>query len=594
MKKAKKKSLSNQVLVETGAAELRKANILRVDVEDWAVLLELQEKVKPSASVEHCDGFILVHFDFPSGPLGEYQISVQQPFIDICRSWVGKFHAWVGLELASIALSFSFETSSNSSLPVLCNYNREGVNRGVIGMLDHVPSTKINQRPVFDPPPMNLLQTQFIRTRISGGFRETVVIYRAKSQFADAVRNFMRFCRKRQGIEPMPAPEWAREPVWCSWYSHLYMLTQAEVEEQIPHLKKMGIGTIVIDASWFQSKNTDTGATWESGDYRMNKTFFPDFRGLARRVHADGMKIMLWCAPLFVGELAKKRKLMEPYCTWDGTTRSQILCPFCEESKAHARELAERVMRDYDLDGLKLDFMDQLDTPCVDPEHDHGDRNHGAAMVEFMRALRDGVLKANPDAAIEYRVSYSNLASLPFANCHRGNDAPYDADYMRRENSFLRLYCNYPSAVWSDYAYWHTQEKPDNISQMLGGQIFSGGVPTLSIDFTKRTEKERKIVGRWMKFYRQHCDTLAKAELTVHSADSIISVSSLQNLEKGVAFVLIAGQHIPVQIKLKPKIRQVWILNTSAEKDGHLELISGKFSVRAKITGREVLRVDLL
>ncbi len=591
LKNKNRKRLSTQTLVETGMSEVREANLLRVEADDCAVILELSGQGKPVASVERCEGFTLVHFDLPEGPLGEYRISAQQPCIDIQRSWVGKFHAWEGLELTSIALNFSFETSANHSLPVVCNYTRAGENRGVVGLLNHVPPTKVNQRVVMDSPPMHLLQTQFTRSLKTGGFRETVVIGRCKGHFADAIRRFMTFCREKQGIEALPTPEWAREPVWCSWYSHLYLLTQPDVEAQIPHLKKLGIRTIVIDASWFQLKNTDTGATWESGDYRMNETFFPDFRGLARRVHAEGMRIMLWCAPLFVGEHAKKRKLLAPYCTWDGTTRTIILCPFCEESKAHARELAERMMRDYDLDGLKLDFMDQLNTPCVDPAHDHGDGNHGAAMIEFMRALRDAILGVKPDAAIEYRISYSNLTTLPFANCHRGNDAPYDADYMRRENSYLRLFCEYPSAVWSDYAYWHAQEKPENISLMLGGQIFSGGVPTLSIDFTKCTDKERQLVARWMKFYRLHRDTLAKAELTVHSADSVLSVTSLQNAAQGEAFVLLAGQHIPETIALKPKIRRAWILNASAQKAGHVTLTAGKASTRIQLAGSGLVAV---
>jgi alpha-galactosidase len=588
MQKPKKK-LSNQVLAETGTAEAREENIMHVDVDGWAVLLELQEKLKPKASVENCNGFTLVHFDFPKGPLGEYQISVQQPFIDISHSWIGKFHSWQGLELTSIALNFSFDTSASSNLPVLCNYNREGINRGVIGMLDQVPETQVNQRPILETPPMHILQTKFTRTRKTGGFRETVVIYREKRHFAEAVKSFMKFCRQKLGIEPLPAPEWAREPVWCSWYSHLYVLAQHDIEEQITHLKKLGIRTVLIDASWF--KKPEEAYFRKSGDYQAEKSLMPDLLGLSRRLHAEGLRIMLWCVPHFMGVHSQKRKVMEPYCVWDGTERGYHLCLFCKESRTHAKEMVERLMRDYELDGLKFDFMDHNGQPCLDPKHDHGDGNLGAATVEYMRAIREGVLKANPDAAIEYRVNFSNLATLPFANCHRGNDAPYDTDYIRRENLFLRLFCGYPSAIWNDYAYWHANEKPENISIMLGVQIFSGGVPTLSINLAQRSEAERRIIGRWMKFYRDNLDSLAKAELTVHSADSIMSVSSLQNLEKGVAFVLLAGQHIPAKINLKSGIRQIWVLNSSAEKKGKMEITAGKRSSIVKITGRNPVQV---
>ena len=578
-----KKRPSNEALAATGTPEERADDLLRVAVDDWMVLLEWQGGGKPTSSVERRDGFTLVHFDLPEGPLGEYRISVQQPFIDIYRSWAGAVDCWRGTELTSIALNYSFDTAANLNLPVICNYDRLGANRGVVGLLDHAPLTRVNQRPMIEQPPMQLLQTQFARSRKSGGFRETVVISREGLRFSEAIRRFMRFCRERQGIEPLPAPEWARDPVWCSWYSHLYTLTQRDVEAHIPLLKGLGFRTVLLDASWF--KRPDQAYSWVWGDYRVEKSLFPDLRGLSRRVRDEGLKLMVWCSPLYVGAQAQSRQAMAPYCVLAGERRSNRLCPFCAESIAHAREVVERVMSDYELDGLKIDFMDKTDPPCADPAHDHGDGNFGAAMAEFMRELRDGILKVNPDAAIEYRIRYSTLASTPFANCHRGNDAPYDADYMRRENLFLRLFCEYPSAVWSDYAYWHAQEKPANVSLMLGQQVFSGGVPTLSVDLTRCGQEHTEVIGRWLAFYQEHRDALARAELTVLSADSVFSVSSLQDRDQGVAFALLAGQHIPARLDLGSGVRKAWVLNASAEEDGVLTLAAGGSSARVRIAG---------
>jgi alpha-galactosidase len=551
----------------------------------WTVLLQWQGNGKAVGAIERRAGFALVHFDLPSRPLGDYHISVQQPFLDIHRSWAGTVDCWRGSELTSIALNYEFTTCANRSLPVICNYDRAGENRGVIGMLDPVPLTQVKQRPLIEEPPMRLLQTRFSRARKHGGFRETVVICRAKVHFVEAIRRFMRFCRDRNGIQPLPAPDWAREPVWCSWYSHLYRLKQRDIEAQIPHLEKLGLRTVVIDASWFQSRDYDVGCERESGEYRMNPEFFPDFPGLSRRLREAGLRLMLWVAPAFIGRESRARRSMARWCVWDGRERTTHLCPFCEESRAHARRTAERVMRDYQLDGLKCDFLDLIAPQCSEPAHDHGDGNFGAAMIEFLRAVHDGALAANPGAAIEYRISYSTLATLPFANCHRGNDSPYDADYMRRENLFLRLFCEHPSAVWSDYAYWRPDESVRNISLMLGSQIFSGGVPTLSLDFTKCGEAQRRTIGRWLRFYRRHRDALAQAELVVHSADSVFSVSSLQNAERGVAFVLLAGQHVPARLSLGPRIREVWMLNASAEQTGILSLVGAGRPIYVHVAG---------
>ncbi|HPN84448.1 MAG TPA: alpha-galactosidase, partial [Victivallales bacterium] len=429
-------------------------------------------------------------------------------------------------------------------------------------------------------------QTMFTRSRKNGGFRETLVIYQGKQHFAEAVKKFLKFIKHIQNISPLPAPEWAFKPVWCSWYSHLYKFTQSDLEEQIPFLKKLGIGTVLVDASWFQSSCTGVGCINESGEYAMNKDMFPDFKGLAKKIHEAGLKLMLWCAPMQIGKRSRIRKRMEPYCVLKGQERTIVLCPFCKESKDHARKNVERMMRDYELDGIKLDFIDQGGAECNDPAHDHGDGNTGAAVIDFLKYIRDGILKVKPDAVIEYRIRYSTPSTLPLANCHRGNDSPFDSDYIRRENLFLRLFCEYPSAVWSDYAYWHRNEKPENVSLMLGSQIFSGGVPTLSVDLPKCSSTQLAIIKRWMKFYLEHSVSLAKAELIVNSADSIMSTASLLNQKDSIAYTMLSGQHIPAKIKIKYGIKEIWIFNASAEKSGEMEIMSGKRSIRVKISGR--------
>jgi hypothetical protein len=562
--------------------------VLSIDLDDGHVALQWSGAGRPRVSVERCGAFTLVHFDLPPGPLGDYHLDVTRPALDIQRSWVGSVDCWRGSELVSVALNYSFQSAANLNLPVLCDYTRDGRSRGVIGLLDHEPVTRIARRTRIwdtaqDRPPMQSLVTRFSRSRPAGGFRETVLLHNSRVHFAAAVREFLDFCRARRGLRPLPAPDWAREPVWCSWYSHLYLLTQRDVERQIPHLTRLGLRTVLIDASWF--KPAHKALHWVWGDYEVERSFFPDLAGLSRRLHDEGLKLMLWCSPLYVGEQARKRRQMARHCTLEKGARSDRLCPFLPESRAHARAVVARLMADYALDGLKIDFMDRVDPPCADPAHDHADGNFGAAMTAFMREIRDGILGVNPDAAIEYRISYSTLASLPFANCHRGNDSPYDADYVRRENLFLRLFCAAPSAVWSDYAYWHPAESPRNIGLMLDTQSFSGGVPTLSVDLAGCPESVRRVIARRLAFYRRHREALAGAELVVHSADSVFSAASLQNRATGDAFVLLAGQHIPACLTLAPGLRRAWVLNASAEPRGRLTLRSGPLAHTLSLTG---------
>jgi hypothetical protein len=124
---AKQKSnAANQNLVETGASQVVDSNLLSMAAGKWVVPVEWQGTGKPACSVEEVDGFTLAHVDLPDGPLGQYHISIQQPFIDIYRSWAGAMDCWRGSELTSIALNYNFDTAGNRHLPVICNYSRQG------------------------------------------------------------------------------------------------------------------------------------------------------------------------------------------------------------------------------------------------------------------------------------------------------------------------------------------------------------------------------------------------------------------------------------------------------------------------------------
>lgn len=579
---------NNQFLAETGTKESITGRTLRVNVDGWEVSMEWFSAGQASGALEERDGMTLVHFDLPDGELGEYHVRVRRPFVDIYRSWVGDVDQWRGSALTSIALNYTFETRVNNASPIVCNYNRAGVNSGVVTMLDQLPRTKVNQRTVIETPPMCQQQVKFSRHRVSGGFRETLVIYRKPVQYAQAVREVQAKVVQWNKIRPLAAPEWAREPVWCSWYSHLYGLTQGDLEAQIPHMKAVGVRTMLVDASWFKAPDVAYSHVW--GDYIVHKEMIPDMSGLSAKVHAAGLKLMLWCGPLYVGQKAICRKEMEPYLAHDGQARQTRLCPFCPEAAEHASKLVSRLMREHDLDGLKLDFMSQDDDPmCVDPKHDHSlhEGDYGKAMLHLMSEIRDGILSVKPDAAIEYRIGYSTPSTLGVANCHRGNDAPYDADYIRRENQFLRLFCHKPGAVWSDYAYWHAQESTESVSLMLGQQVFSGGVPTLSIDFETLGDEHRQTLHFWMNFYREHQDALAGATLQVHAADTSMTVASLNNVEHGCAYLLLTGTYLPGRLVFDGPVKKVWVLNATAQSQGEMTIVVDGVERVMKITGHQ-------
>lgn len=569
---------SNQLRQETGgvASVISRENFLQVG----PLNIYLKTSSRAKLSVEKRNGFTLVHFDISHQTGGAYEIVVESPFIGIEKSWVGQVQTWTGSDFVSVALNFAYETAANRFIPVICDYALSGENRLLAGLADHKPLTRVSQQVLIEHPMRNLRLT-FSRERPRGSFRETLILGLQKKPWSEIVQEYFKLCKKLSHIEVLSAPAWAHEPVWCSWYAYVTEHKQRDIENELPALREAGIRTVLIDAVWFGPYDF-SDERWlfnRMGDFEPNLKEWPDMKGLVEKIHRAGMKAILWCAPLWVGPQSKAWKQMGKFCVLDGKKRLGRLCPNCPESIDHARKIVGRLMRDFDLDGLKIDFMDHVEPRCSDPHHNHSQNDFGEAMDCFMAEIREEIREINPQAVIEYRVRYSNLVTLAHANAQRGNDSPYDADYIRRQNVYLRMFGDKRQAVWSDYLYWHPDESLENISLRIGQMIFSGGVPTYSIRYSAASPKHKQITKQWNQFYLEHKDNLRRAKLQIHSADSAYSVLSLQDVKSGAAYVYLSGPFLPLEVSISPSLQNVWVLNAAAQKRGKIRIGAKTLSI---------------
>jgi len=331
----------------------------------------------------------------------------------------------------------------------------------------------------------------------------------------------------RKIAHPAPLPDYpagAWDPVYCTWYAFHAAMTQDAVEANARAAADLGFGTLILDDGWSydEAKRVCASAKrWykDIGNWTVSKAKFPDMKGHVRRVQAMGMKYLFWVAPTLIGSDSRefhelrhvtrcdyKAGFVEDSC-WKLDTRD-------EASVAKVFAKLDALMRDYGLDGLKVDFIDDI----------RPDREPGMAesVYDFVRRLRDLVTAVKPDALLEYRQHYNTPQMLDMATQFRAGDVPFD--YLSNFNriAHIRITVGDRVPVHADPVYWSAVETPENIARHLVASL--AGVPMASMDMTKLTPTETAIFRHYIGFYRAHREIYRRGHWEVLFRGTLASV----------------------------------------------------------------------
>lgn len=135
-----------------------------------------------------------------------------------------------------------------------------------------------------------------------------------------------------------------------------------------------GVDICMLDAGWFGP--SDAGTFWV--DYRgdwdlVNTVRFPNgLRPLADNAHAKGVKFGMWCEIEAVGE---KARVVETHPELIARRDGQWLGYVCmgnPQTQEWAYQTLSRLIRENDLDWIKLDFNLDPGAGCNRTDHGHG------------------------------------------------------------------------------------------------------------------------------------------------------------------------------------------------------------------------------
>ena len=337
--------------------------------------------------------------------------------------------------------------------------------------------------------------------------------------FGDAIREGTDWIVKSAGLKPTVPPPAAFEPLYSAWYSFHQNVSDREVEAECAEAAKLGMKVVIVDDGW-QTDDNNRGYAY-TGDWEMSKRRFPDMAAHVKKVHALGMKYMIWYGVPMMGLKARNYERFRGKYLWTSNDRwSGYSCmdPRFPEVREYICSLYEKALREWDLDGLKLDFIDAIGFRGQDPavKENYAGRDIKALPEAVDRLMKDvfARLKAiKPDVLVEFRQGYIGPAIRQYGNMMRAADCPGDLLANRCRTANLRLTSG-GTAVHADMLEWHRDETPETAARYVLSTMFS----TIQYSVMLRTypEPHKRMIAHWLKFSGDHRDALLHGSFRPH------------------------------------------------------------------------------
>ncbi len=494
------------------------------------VRLQLAEEIPDGAAfqidVEQISsGVATAHIRLSTGkPLAveKLTIAVPVPLRDVQKIWYSQQldglgqHVYVG-----IPWSVDIPAAGNCGSLIAGALNRSGRNRGILALKNQSGDGSLTFGNNYAGQFLNMAVNRFVPERPyhTDEIDETVYLSLEDAHWVTVIRRFVEWYDRVWNLS-YNTPQACFEPVWNTWYPSMGKLSDEFVDRNARKCVELGFKNLIIDDGWMVG----------GGDWVAKKEVFPDFRATVDRMHDLGLRVILWYFSMNMDERSTAFREWSRYRVLAGGSPRNVMCVRCPEVRDRMAFHAGELMRMYNLDGLKLDFLDtDVGGPLVNCTGDHphdfdfvsdGIRDVARRMAEAARAVK-------PDAILEYRLNYANVANRQWGNCYRGQDTPSDPDLARRHLGLIRSWCR-GVAPHSDPAYWPLQETNENVARFLATAVLYA-VPQISVNFAEISPNHTELVRTWIAFYNEHRERMFAGNFELLSDDPHYSAARISS-----------------------------------------------------------------
>ena len=225
----------------------------------------------------------------------------------------------------------------------------------------------------------------------------------------------------------------------------------------------------------------------------------------------------------------------------------------------------EKALREWNLDGFKLDFIDSFRIKGTDPAvaENYAGRDI-KSLPEAVDVLMKGVLARlqaiKPDILIEFRQNYIGPAIRQYGNMFRASDCPGDMQNNRIRISNLRLTSG-TTAVHADMIEWNPNEKPEVAARHILSALY--GVVQYSVMLRDIPQSHREVVKHWLEFSQKHRQTLLHGSFRPYHPEACFPILEAESKMERI----ISAYQEGMVVKAGAPDRETYIINaTGAEK----------------------------
>ncbi|HJQ28483.1 MAG TPA: glycoside hydrolase family 36 protein [Rubrobacter sp.] len=445
-----------------------------------------------------------------------FRLSWAHPLVSVHGFW----HPGAGYDKGlGVDWGKGYYSKATSGAPVGCLYDLQGRNRLTFAFSDalnpvtfhagvHEESAEVScWIRLFEEPQAPL-----------SVYEATLRLDTRNLPYYEVLSDVSRWWASLPGYEPAGVPETARLPMYSTWYSLHQDLDPGRVEEQCRLAKDLGCEAVIVDDGW-QTTSNERGYAY-TGDWEPAPEKVPDMRAHVDRVHELGMKFLLWYSVPFVGVHSRAWKQFSGMLLAEiERLGAGVLDPRFPEVREFLIGTYENALRDWDLDGFKLDFVDSFGA-----SQDIGGRDYDGVPEAVDRLLEDTIRRLSrikPDVMVEFRQSYVGPLMRKYGNMFRAMDCPNDAVENRMHTLDIRLLGG-DTATHSDMLMWHPENPAESAALQLVNVLFS--VPQISVLLDRIPPEHLEMLRFWLGFWREHRDVFLDGEIEPRNPESIYPV----------------------------------------------------------------------
>ncbi|WP_299486168.1 glycoside hydrolase family 36 protein [uncultured Allomuricauda sp.] len=333
-------------------------------------------------------------------------------------------------------------------------------------------------------------------------FSADIRIDQRKIHFSKSLQETSKWWESYENLKPTSVPAIAKKPLYSTWYQFHQNLNQDLLFKECRIAKDLGFDSIIIDDGW-QTKDTNRGYDY-TGDWRPER--FPNMVTLVKEIQNLGMKVGIWYSVPFCGRKSKAYQKFKGKFLTENHRWAPVFDPRYPEVRDYLTGIYVNAVRDWNLDGLKLDFIDDFKSYQETP-FDASKNRDFSSINEAVDALLTQVIvevkKVNPDIFIEFRQKYTGPAMRKYGNMLRAFDCPGDYTMNRVRITDIKMLCG-ETAVHSDMVTWHFDETVQDAALHYLSTLF--GVPQVSVMLNKAPESHLNMLQFYTRYWNENSD----------------------------------------------------------------------------------------